>query len=177
MIFGPPKTDAGRRTIPLDEISLLELHKHLAQQQLDRASLGEKWQDFDLMFPSTIGTPQSPSNLLKEFKVLLGEAGVRVIRFHDLRHTAASHMLNQGIPVSDVSKILGHSEPSTTLDIYVHLIPVTQDGTATFTDESIMQLPITIGEPAGIGISPNPQTGNRSHSIARQLHVNQEACW
>jgi integrase len=177
MIFGPPKTDAGRRTIPLDENTLRVIRKHLAQQRLDRASIGERWQDFGLMFPSTIGTPQSPSNLLKEFKVLLGEAGVRVIRFHDLRHTAASHMLNQGVPISDVSKILGHSEPSTTLDIYTHLIPVAQDGAASFSEESTIQLPVLRGEQVGIKISPNPQAGSRSKLIARQLHVNPEACW
>jgi len=49
-------------------------------------------------------------------------ASVRKVRFHDLRHTAASMMLNQGIPVIVVSKILGHSKPSTTLDYYGHVI-------------------------------------------------------
>lgn len=176
MIFGPPKTDAGRRTIPLDQKTVRVLREHVAQQRLDRASTGEKWQDFDLIFPSTIGTPQSPSNLLREFKMLLGEAGVRVIRFHDLRHTAASHMLDQGVPISDVSKILGHSEPSTTLDIYTHLIPVAQDGAVSFSDESSPQLPVTVGEPAATMISSDSQIGFRSKLIARQLHVNPEAC-
>ncbi len=58
------------------------------------------------------------SNLLKEYYSILKSVGLQKIRFHDLRHTAASLMLNHGIPVIVVSKILGHAKPSITLDIY-----------------------------------------------------------
>lgn len=154
MVFNPPKTKAGRRAIQLGEETLQVLRRHLDQQRLDIATAGEKWQDFGLMFPSTIGTPQSPSNLLKEFKAMLKKAGVRGIRFHDLRHTAASLMLNHRVPVLIVSKILGHSKPSTTLDIYGHLIPVMQDGVASLMDELVTPIPITMGDSAVIDISP-----------------------
>ncbi|MBY8999280.1 MAG: site-specific integrase, partial [Candidatus Thorarchaeota archaeon] len=151
----PPKTKAGRRTIQLGEETLQALRKHLAQQRVNIATVGERWQDFGLMFPSTIGSPQSPSNLSKDFKVLLSEAGVKVIRFHDLRHTAASFMLIYGVPVLVVSKILGHSKPSTTLDIYGHLIPVMQDGVASLMDELVTPIPVIMGETAGIDTFPN----------------------
>ena len=176
MVFGPPKTDAGRRSIRLDGSTLQVLSEHLVQQRLDRFSSGERWQDFDLIFPSSIGTPQSPSNLLKEFKTILREAGVRLIRFHDLRHCAASYMLNQGIPVSDVSKILGHSEPSTTLNIYSHVIPVGQNGGAVYIDDPVIPIRGISEETGGKEFFPNYlQTVSGNTLIARQLHVKQRA--
>lgn len=68
------------------------------------------------------------------------------IRFHDLRHTAASLMLNHGIPVLVVSKVLGHSKPSTTLDYYGHLIPIMQDDVARLMDELVTPVPVNMGE-------------------------------
>jgi integrase len=104
MVFNPPKTISGRRSIQLGEETLQVLRKHLSQQQVERATNGERWRDFGLMFPSTIGTPQSPSNLLKDFKEMLRKAGIRMMPFHSLRHTSASLMLNHGVPTIVVSK-------------------------------------------------------------------------
>ena len=59
------------------------------------------------------------------------------IRFHDLQHTAASLMLNNGIPVIVVSRRLGHARPSITLDVYGHLIPSKQQEAAEKMDELI----------------------------------------
>jgi integrase len=61
--------------------------------------------------------------LLRDFKHLLQDAVLPEIRFHDLRHTAASLMLNDGTPPIVVSRRLGHSKASITLDVYGHLIP------------------------------------------------------
>ncbi len=60
-----------------------------------------------------------------------------MIRFHDLRHTAASLMLSHGVPVLVVSRMLGHSRPSITLDVYGHLIPSAQAEVAEKMDELI----------------------------------------
>ena len=51
---------------------------------------------------------------------MLERAKLPQIRFHDLRHTAATMMINHGVPITVVSQILGHSKPSVTLDIYSH---------------------------------------------------------
>ena len=75
---------------------------------------------------------------------------MRGIRFHDLRHTAASLMLNHGVPALVVSKILGHSKPSTTLDIYGHVIPVMQDSVASLMDDLLTPIPVNMGEPVDI---------------------------
>jgi integrase len=155
MVFNPPKTISGRRSIQLGEETLQVLRKHLSQQQVERATNGERWRDFGLMFPSTIGTPQSPSNLLKDFKEMLRKAGIRMMPFHSLRHTSASLMLNHGVPTIVVSKILGHSKPSTTLNLYGHLLPVMQDDVASLMDELITPIPVNVGESARIDPHPN----------------------
>ena len=78
-------------------------------------------QDNDLIFPTSHGTPQDSNNIRREFYKLLDESGLPRIRFHDLRHTTASMLLNHGVPVIVVSRILGHSKSSVTLDLYGHL--------------------------------------------------------
>ena len=62
----------------------------------------------------------NPSNMLNKFSAIQKAANLKHIRFHDLRHIAASIMLNHGIPLLTVSYILGHSQPSTTLNMYGH---------------------------------------------------------
>jgi len=146
LVFMQPKTKAGRRSIQLGEGTLELMRKHLAQQNMEKAFAGMKWKDFNLIFPSKLGTPLWPSNFLKDYKALLKKAGLRELRFHDLRHTAASLMLNHGVPVLVVSKILGHSKASTTLDIYGHLIPIMQEGVASLMDELVTPIPVKLGE-------------------------------
>ncbi len=145
-MFVPPKTRAGRRTIYLGSATLQILRLHWEKQQLEIAIADSQWQNQDLIFPSRVGTPQSGSNLLKEYKELLKRAGLPLIRFHDLRHTAASIMLNERVPPFVVSRILGHSKPSTTMDIYGHLIPATYEGIGDRMDELLTPVPVNVGE-------------------------------
>ena len=86
------------------------------------------------MFPSKVGTPITRYNLRRSFRRLLKESGVPKIRFHDLRHTAASLMLNNGIPILIVSRRLGHAKASITLDVYGHLMPSKQEEAAELMD-------------------------------------------
>jgi len=141
-----PKTKSGRRTIPLGEETHRILREHRTKQQHEREFAGDRWQDYDLKFPSSIGTPQSPSNLLKLFKSSLEKAGLPSLRFHDLRHTAASLMLNQGVPPFVVSRILGYSKPSTTMDIYCYLIPAMHEGLGNLMDELLTPIPVEMGD-------------------------------
>ena len=113
---------------------------------MEKAFAGEWWQNLDLIFPTTKGTILGSSYLLKQFKKLLQKAGLEVIRFHDLRHTAASLMLNNGVPALVASKILGHSKPSTTLDIYGHLIPIMQEDAANIMDALVTPIPVNLGD-------------------------------
>jgi integrase len=76
-----------------------------------------------LVFPGPSGDLLRRDTLGRWFRALVAEAGVRPIRLHDLRHTAATILLLQGVPVHVVAAVLGHSNPSVTLAVYAHLIP------------------------------------------------------
>ena len=128
--FQTPKTDYGRRAIQLEPGLVGRMRQQLTLVELTRIFARGKWQEHNLIFPSTVGTPINGYTLSKEFHRLCQAAGTPAIRLHDLRHTAASLMLNHGIPLIVVSRILGHSKPSITMDIYGHLLPGIQAGAA-----------------------------------------------
>jgi len=137
-----PKTRAGNRTIALGEGVLQILRLHQQNQIILKAVAGQEWKENGLVFPNRRGKPGDQSNLRKDFKAVLKQAGLPVIRFHDLRHTAASLMLNNGIPSIVVSKRLGHAKPSTTMDIYGHLYHEMQEEAARVMDELVTPIQI-----------------------------------
>ena len=142
--FTSPKTKAGKRSIMLGSSDLAVLREHKQVQYLAMQKAGERWKDMDMLFASTVGTPLCKYNLRKSFKQRLKDAGLPNIRFHDLRHTAASLMLNNGIPVIVVSRRLGHARPSITLDVYGHLIPSKQREVAELMDELLTPISIDL---------------------------------
>jgi integrase len=77
----------------------------------------------DLVFTTSIGTAIEPRNLSRHFEALRDRAKVRRVRFHDLRHSCASLLFELGVPLRMVMEILGHSQISTTSDIYTHVMP------------------------------------------------------
>jgi integrase len=103
------------------------LRCHRVKQHAERLALGPAWQDMDLVFPNVLGGPMFPSNLIyNSFKPLLRRAALPPIRFHDLRHTAATLLLLQGVHPKVVSEMLGHASISITLDLYSHVWPTMQ---------------------------------------------------
>ncbi len=139
-----PKTKSGIRSIKFGEGLLHALREHKHRQELEIQEAGNRWLYNNLIFPSTRGTPLNISNLRKDFQRTLKKAGLEIIRFHDLRHTAASLMLNHNIPAIVVSKRLGHSKTSTTLDIYGHLLTGMQGEAASLMDQIITPIQIEI---------------------------------
>lgn len=85
-----------------------------------------------------------PSNLRMDFNRVLEGAGLPKIRFHDLRHTAASLMLNNNVPPLVVSRILGHSKPSVTLDIYGHLYHASLNEAAILMDHLVTPVKVEL---------------------------------
>jgi integrase len=144
--YTKPKTAHGMRLLALGESTIMVLQEHYNRQQLERQFAGDKWQENNLVFPTSRGTPWNPRNLRRDFEKALQAAGLPQIRFHDLRHTAASLMLNHGIPVIVVSRRLGHSRPSITMDVYGHLIPGLQQQAADKIDELITPVEIELDE-------------------------------
>jgi len=146
LVFRPPKTRAGRRTVQLGQKTLETLRQQYQESKRQANLAGENWKEHGLIFPSVVGTPLDGENVTKDFKTQLEKAGVKKIRFHDLRHTAASLLLNNGVPVIVVSKMLGHAKTSTTLNIYGHLMPTMQEQAAQVMDEIVTLIPVNFGE-------------------------------
>ena len=101
----------------------IALAHHKRRQWLEKLVAGTRWQENDLVFPTTIGSPLHPRSLIADFHDLLKRSRLPRIRFHDLRHSAATLMLVQGTPPRVVMEILGHSEIRLTLETYSHVIP------------------------------------------------------
>jgi integrase len=113
-----PKTSHSMREVRVGKNLLRALHEH----QLRTGARSE------FVFTTRTGAPLDPANLVKRgFEPTLRSAGLRKIRFHDLRHTYASIMINEGANLKFVSKQLGHSSIQITLDRYSHLIPERHD--------------------------------------------------
>lgn len=122
--FAEPKTTRGRRDIPLPEDAVSALRAHRARQNEERLAAGPDYADSGLIFATHIGTPLRARNVVRDFKALLGRAGLpSAVRVHDLRHTAASLLLAEGTDVATAAAILDHAQPSTTLNVYAHAIP------------------------------------------------------
>ena len=96
-----------------------------------------------MVFPSIVGTPIEPTNLIRRFKKVLAKADLPIVRFHDLRHTHATLLLLRGIHPKIVSERLGHKDILTTLRQYSHVLPSLQEKAAhsiedaLFDDETI----------------------------------------
>ncbi|HEV2066460.1 MAG TPA: site-specific integrase [Thermomicrobiales bacterium] len=121
--FVEPKTALSRRTIPLPPSAVAALRTQRLRQIEDRLLAGSRWQDWDLVFASGIGTPLDSRNVTTRFQRLLSKVGLPRQRFHDLRHCAASLLLAGGVPPRTIMGLLGHSQISLTMNTYAHLSP------------------------------------------------------
>ena len=137
LIEGSPKSARSRRTVPLPAVCLEALQRHRVQQARDRLSAGDAWTDCGLVFASAKGTVIEPRNLNRLFDELSAKAGLRRLRFHDLRHTCASLLLAQGVQPRVVMEILGHSQLSITTDLYSHVMPTALRGAADLLDQAL----------------------------------------
>lgn len=121
--FAEPKTPRSRRQITLGTAAAEALRSHRARQLEERLRLGPSWADLDLIFTDEVGQPLDGKHLTRRFYPLLAEAGLPRIRFHDLRHTAATLLLGQGVHPKLVAEMLGHTQIAVTLDLYSHVTP------------------------------------------------------
>jgi integrase len=133
-VFMPPKTERSRRKVALSVLAVEALRRHQARQAVQHQAAAEAWCEEGLVFPGPAGRAIRGANLVQErFVPLLERVGLPSLRFHDLRHTAATLLLLQGIHPKIVSEMLGHSTVSMTLDIYSHVLPDMQrEATAAF---------------------------------------------
>lgn len=130
-VIAEPKTTRSRRQVALSVQAVEGLRRHRQAQLAERLAAGPLWRDCGLGFPNTLGGPMERRNLLRrEFVPLLQRAGLPLIRFHDLRHTAATLLLAQGVHPKVASEMLGHSSVGITLDRYSHVTPDMQQEAA-----------------------------------------------
>ncbi|QFZ16202.1 tyrosine-type recombinase/integrase [Saccharothrix syringae] len=120
------KTEASAATVPLPAPLVSVLQRHKALQAGDRLAAGPRWRDTGLVFTTPHGTPIEPRNINRAFEALCRKAGVRVIRVHDMRHTAATVLFAMGVDAATVQRILRHSSISVTTGTYIEVIESVQ---------------------------------------------------
>ena len=123
MVFVEPKSSRGRRTVPFPPETLKALEAHRRDLDRERQQAAKLWQENDLVFPSPDGRPRDMAYLSFTFHRGLRRAGLPRFRIHDLRHTAATHLLTKHVHPKIVQELLGHSTIAITLDTYSHVMP------------------------------------------------------
>jgi len=121
-----PKSERSRRAITMPDMLVSSLRAHRIRQREDRLLAGSQWRENGFVFTSRGGAPLDPWAVNKAFKRLLAAAGLHDIRFHDLRHTAATFLLAQGVDARTIMETLGHSQINLTLNTYSHVLPSLQ---------------------------------------------------
>jgi len=127
---GDTKTLKSRRVLRLPQLAVDALLKLQAEQARDRAVAGDAWQDLGLVFCTSVGTPLDAANVRREFRKAAKAAGLgEKWAPRDLRHTFVSLMSDDGVPVEEIARLVGHNRSATTEVVYRHeLRPVIGTG-------------------------------------------------
>jgi integrase len=122
-VLSEPKSTSSKRTLQLPDFVLQPLQQHRANQLLERAQVDVWGNTWDLVFTTSSGRPIDARDLTRAYSSLLRRAGIPYVRFHTLRHTAASWLLAMGCDIRMVQAVLGHSQISLTANLYTHVVP------------------------------------------------------
>jgi integrase len=134
--------DSDRRIVLLPR-HVDQLRAHKARQEAEKQAAGDGWERrfpeiCNLVFSTPKGDPIANSTLLGQYRRLLHRAGLPIeLRYHDLRHSCASILGAQGVPLTTVSKLLGHSSIQITGDIYTHVDEASQRAALTALDAAL----------------------------------------
>ncbi|MFG3053006.1 tyrosine-type recombinase/integrase [Kitasatospora sp. NPDC048239] len=122
LVVFPTKTHASERRIALPTACVHDLREHRARQRAEHGAAGLGWNPRGYIFtaPSS-ALPVEPSTLNRRFATMLHQAGVRRIRFHDLRHSTATLLLDQGVELVVIKELLGHAHIGVTATVYAHV--------------------------------------------------------
>ena len=118
-----PKSEAGERPVALSAMLVALLKAWRKRQLKERMAWGEAWTDSGLVFTREDGTPLRPGHISEHLGMLVRRAGLPPVRFHDLRHGAATLGLAAGVDIKIVQEMLGHSTSSFTRDVYTSAVP------------------------------------------------------
>lgn len=141
LVIDGVKTKTSRRTIHLPDVAADSLRAHRRRQLEERLAYAEEWPPrplgVDLVFRSVTGSALDPSNVAHYLTALTQTAGLGHWHPHELRHSAASLLLAQGVPLKVVSDILGHSSINITADIYSHVLAPAHNDAAAAMDRAL----------------------------------------
>lgn len=133
--FKEPKTEHSRRRVSMTPKLSLFLRQHKAEREALYNKLGKQLSLDDLAFGNTDGKPLNPASVSRSFLTIARKAGIQGVRFHDLRHTFASLMLQRGANPKVISEALGHSSVAFTLQTYSHIIKGMQEDAMSLLNE------------------------------------------
>lgn len=138
-VFGQPKSEKSRRSIALPPSAALLLRQLRESTEHIRARLGMALTEDQLVFSHAPDghAPLRPNTVSRAWETTCRKAGVKAIRFHDARHTHASLLLKQNVPLKVISERLGHSTIAVTADIYSHVLPGMQESAAARFDAAL----------------------------------------
>lgn len=134
--FKSPKSGKGR-TVALSETVIAELRAYRAQRAQEMLRLGKGLSDDDLVLAHPDGSQITPIYISQQWARAIGKTTLAHLRFHDLRHAHATHMLANGVHPKVASERLGHSKVGITLDLYSHVIPGMQADAAATVDAAL----------------------------------------
>lgn len=138
LVVGPPKSKSSIRTILIGRLAVLALREHRTRQLEERLATPD-WEDQDFVFPGSKGQPILTSTVDRIWTRTLKQLGIENVRIHDLRHGAATTLLDKRIPVKAVSKRLGHSDVRVTLSVYAHVLESMEDEAAEVMDDVLAE--------------------------------------
>ncbi|MRR52467.1 MAG: site-specific integrase [Rhodocyclaceae bacterium] len=115
------KTEESQRSVLLPTLVVAALRKHLARREQERAIAGDDWEESGRVFVTRRGTFLDARNMLRDYYKLRDGSDLPAIRFHDLRHSAASLLHAAGVPSQAIRKLLGHASVRTTQEVYSHV--------------------------------------------------------
>ncbi len=121
LVLQEPKTLRSRRQVGLGRTAVEAIRRRRTNQRAERLHAGPLWKETNLVFTTQLGGPRDAHDVRLAFGRLLTQAGLPNIRFHDLRHTAATLMLGQGVHPKVAADMLGHATVAVTLDTYSHV--------------------------------------------------------
>lgn len=160
VITTTPKSRAGNRTFTIDSETVVKLAELKNQQELQAQTFGYWATDLVVVSPS--GLAMQPKDLLQRFQRAARAAGLPVLKLHEGRHTAATLALQEGVPVHVVSQRLGHSQASTTVNIYAHVLPTADRLAAQTLGSKLEQLLTQAAEGS---------EGSRKAAASSELHM------
>ncbi len=134
---GDTKTRQSRRSLELPSIAVKAINTHRVMQARERLAAAELWQDNDLVFCTSNGTPLDRHNVLRDLRRTIGKAGLNENEWtaRELRHTFVSLLSDHGVSIEEISLLVGHDGTDTTERVYRHQLRPVRRSAAKAMDE------------------------------------------